>query len=98
MTESRTEVSPTPRPHGTFLSKENVPLSHESRPSDGWLRSPAWIDGGVNPPRFYHSHAEIEEVRNTYLHADDREFTVEQLLLDFAEEQGWVGIKNGCDK
>lgn len=81
MTESRTEVSPTPRPHGTFLSKENVPLSHESRPSDGWLRSPAWIDGGVNPPRFYHSHAEIEE-----------------LLLDFAEEQGWVGIKNGCDK
>lgn len=50
------------------------------RPSEGWLRNPAWIgayflsylyccvvdsslllDGGVNPPRFYHSHEEIDE-------------------------------------
>ncbi|KAF9245415.1 hypothetical protein BU15DRAFT_71167 [Melanogaster broomeanus] len=34
-----------------------------SRPSDGWLRNPAWIDGGVNPPCFYISHQEIEETR-----------------------------------
>ncbi|KAF8835086.1 hypothetical protein BDN67DRAFT_992531 [Paxillus ammoniavirescens] len=29
----------------------------------GWLRSPAWIDGGVDPPRFYVSCEEIEETR-----------------------------------
>ncbi|KAG2131759.1 hypothetical protein DEU56DRAFT_914323 [Suillus clintonianus] len=77
--ESWTEVSPTPRRHGAFLSdKENVPLPREPRPSDGWLRNPAWIDGGVNPPCFYHSHAEIEEVcRNTYLQADDSDFAIE---------------------
>ncbi|KAH6880189.1 hypothetical protein BKA70DRAFT_1126817 [Coprinopsis sp. MPI-PUGE-AT-0042] len=31
------------------------------RPSDGWLRNPAWIDGALNPPRYYYSREEIEE-------------------------------------
>lgn len=30
------------------------------RPSAGWLRNPAWIDGGVNPPKYYFSHEEID--------------------------------------
>jgi len=50
---------------------------NSQRPSEGWLRQPAWIgtslhlysvfraeissDGGVNPPRFYYSHEEIDE-------------------------------------
>ncbi|KAF9463063.1 hypothetical protein BDZ94DRAFT_1309169 [Collybia nuda] len=35
--------------------------NHALRPSEGWLRNPAWMDGGVNPPRFYHSHEEIQD-------------------------------------
>ncbi|KAF9473267.1 hypothetical protein BDN70DRAFT_886009 [Pholiota conissans] len=31
------------------------------RVSEGWLRNPAWIDGGINPPRFYHSQEEIND-------------------------------------
>ncbi|TFY76974.1 hypothetical protein EWM64_g7042 [Hericium alpestre] len=34
----------------------NVPL-----PSEGWLRNPAWVDGGVNPPHFYTTAAEIQD-------------------------------------
>ncbi|KIJ94158.1 hypothetical protein K443DRAFT_110911, partial [Laccaria amethystina LaAM-08-1] len=30
------------------------------RPSDFWLKNPAWIDGAIDPPHFYHSHEEIE--------------------------------------
>ncbi|KAL6303693.1 hypothetical protein BKA93DRAFT_817976 [Sparassis latifolia] len=26
-----------------------------------WLREPAWIDGGVNSPHFYHTHAKIAD-------------------------------------
>ncbi|KAH7903888.1 hypothetical protein BJ138DRAFT_965420, partial [Hygrophoropsis aurantiaca] len=28
-------------------------------PSEQWLNSPAWIDGGINPPRFYATQKEI---------------------------------------
>ncbi|KAG2130852.1 hypothetical protein DEU56DRAFT_814656 [Suillus clintonianus] len=35
--------------------------NNAQRPSDGWLRNPAWIDGGVNPPRYYRTHHEIAE-------------------------------------
>ncbi|KAI9059855.1 hypothetical protein FKP32DRAFT_1578952 [Trametes sanguinea] len=38
--------------------KENAP-DGGSQPSAGWMKQPAWIDGGVDPPRFYHSHEEI---------------------------------------
>ncbi|KAG1751308.1 uncharacterized protein EDB91DRAFT_1078121 [Suillus paluster] len=59
----QTEMLPTPQCHGVFLSnKENSPLPCDPHPSDAWLRNPTWIDGGVNPPYFYHSHTEIEEV------------------------------------
>ncbi|KAH7903026.1 hypothetical protein BJ138DRAFT_1198541, partial [Hygrophoropsis aurantiaca] len=34
-------------------------------PSEYWLKNPAWVDGGVNPPRFYHSHEEINRDRLT---------------------------------
>ncbi|KAH7905568.1 hypothetical protein BJ138DRAFT_1118354 [Hygrophoropsis aurantiaca] len=30
-------------------------------PLEGWLRNPAWIDGGVNLPQFYPSHQEIND-------------------------------------
>jgi len=41
--ETGTEVTSTHR-HGAFLSdKENVSLSRESRPSDGWLGNRVWI-------------------------------------------------------
>ncbi|KAH7903729.1 hypothetical protein BJ138DRAFT_1120100 [Hygrophoropsis aurantiaca] len=30
-----------------------------SRPSENWLKSPSWIDGGVDPPRFYSSQEEM---------------------------------------
>ncbi|KAJ8585723.1 hypothetical protein M405DRAFT_910709 [Rhizopogon salebrosus TDB-379] len=78
--ESQVEVSPTPRRRGTLLcDKENAPLPCNPPPSDGWLRNPAWIDGGVNPPRFYTSHEEIEEARRNaggYLQLDDGNFPV----------------------
>jgi len=68
--------TPTPndenRSSTTLVSNPNV-----QRPSEGWLQQPAWIgmfcvlvvsfsaeislDGGVNPPRFYYSHEEIDE-------------------------------------
>ncbi|KIJ90739.1 hypothetical protein K443DRAFT_657906 [Laccaria amethystina LaAM-08-1] len=40
-----------------------LPTSHPDYqcPSEAWLKNPAWIDGGVNPPRFYYSHEEINE-------------------------------------
>ncbi|KAJ7229586.1 hypothetical protein C8J57DRAFT_1251772 [Mycena rebaudengoi] len=31
------------------------------RPSDGWLKNPAYMDGGVNPPRFYYTNDEIAQ-------------------------------------
>ncbi|GLB45420.1 hypothetical protein LshimejAT787_2500090 [Lyophyllum shimeji] len=43
----------------------NVPL--QRRPaSQGWLQKPSWIDGGVNPPQFYHSHEEINHTLIAY--------------------------------
>ncbi|EDR02051.1 uncharacterized protein LACBIDRAFT_332644 [Laccaria bicolor S238N-H82] len=30
------------------------------RPSEFWLKNPAWIDGAIDPPHFYGSHEEIE--------------------------------------
>ncbi|KAF9538414.1 hypothetical protein CPC08DRAFT_606382, partial [Agrocybe pediades] len=30
-------------------------------PSEAWLRRPAWIDGGIYPPRFYTSEAMMDE-------------------------------------
>ncbi|KAI8996314.1 hypothetical protein BD414DRAFT_534026 [Trametes punicea] len=39
-------------------NKENTPEGG-SQPSASWMKQPAWIDGAVNPPRFYHSHEEI---------------------------------------
>ncbi|KAM6503893.1 hypothetical protein JOM56_000836 [Amanita muscaria] len=32
----------------------------ESDTSEGWLRNPAWIDGGLDPPKYYYSHEEID--------------------------------------
>ncbi|KAJ7870011.1 hypothetical protein B0H13DRAFT_1896382 [Mycena leptocephala] len=29
------------------------------RPSAGWLVNPAWIDGGLDPPQFYHTQEDI---------------------------------------
>ncbi|KAK7688693.1 hypothetical protein QCA50_008231 [Cerrena zonata] len=41
-------------------SSQDWRRSAPSQPaSAGWTRKPAWIDGGVNPPRFYHSEEEI---------------------------------------
>lgn len=34
--------------------------------SEAWLRQPAWIDGGVEPPQFYVSHEEINETLVAY--------------------------------
>ncbi|KAI0048884.1 hypothetical protein FA95DRAFT_1557461 [Auriscalpium vulgare] len=30
-------------------------------PSLGWLQNPAYVDGGVDPPRFYHTQAQIND-------------------------------------
>ena len=46
----------------------------------GYYVTDVAIDGGVNPPRFYTSHEEIEEARRSaggYLQLDDGNFPVE---------------------
>ncbi|GBE83748.1 predicted protein [Sparassis crispa] len=48
-------LSTSPRSSSTQPQLNNECLT----PSEGWLREPAWIDGGVKPPHFYHTHAEI---------------------------------------
>ncbi|EDR02921.1 uncharacterized protein LACBIDRAFT_331920 [Laccaria bicolor S238N-H82] len=55
-------------PQGSIYNKddaENHPLisrnANDQRPSEGWLRNPVWIDDGVNPPCFYHSHQEVND-------------------------------------
>ncbi|KII87546.1 hypothetical protein PLICRDRAFT_163749 [Plicaturopsis crispa FD-325 SS-3] len=50
-------VTPS-RSASNVRNKEN--MNAPPRPSNGWLRNPAWIDGGVNPPQFYHSREEID--------------------------------------
>ncbi|KAF8804697.1 hypothetical protein BYT27DRAFT_7107079 [Phlegmacium glaucopus] len=55
-------------PPFTQATNGNPPAPHTDepaprdlrRPSEGWLRNPAWIDGGINPPVYYLSHEEIE--------------------------------------
>ncbi|KAF9229200.1 hypothetical protein BS17DRAFT_762875 [Gyrodon lividus] len=43
----------------TIRNHAAAPSTSQASPSEGWLNNPAWIDGGVNPPCFYHSKDEI---------------------------------------
>ncbi|EDR02066.1 uncharacterized protein LACBIDRAFT_332670 [Laccaria bicolor S238N-H82] len=47
-------------PRNTQDVDANTATGETQRPSAGWLRNPAWIDGGVNPPKYYFSHEEID--------------------------------------
>ncbi|KAF9470981.1 hypothetical protein BDN70DRAFT_939282 [Pholiota conissans] len=48
-----------PRPAST--AAQSVDSDELLQVSEGWLRDLAWIDGGINPPRFYHSQEEIND-------------------------------------
>ncbi|EDR00505.1 uncharacterized protein LACBIDRAFT_334128 [Laccaria bicolor S238N-H82] len=47
-------------PRETQHVNTDTAIGDVRRPSAGWLRNPAWIDGGVNPPKYYFSHEEID--------------------------------------
>ncbi|KIM71956.1 hypothetical protein PILCRDRAFT_93651 [Piloderma croceum F 1598] len=54
------------RPHCPNISPAEVvedmfyvPLVSPRHPSEFWLNNPAWIDGAIDPPHFYHTRADI---------------------------------------
>ncbi|KJA18856.1 hypothetical protein HYPSUDRAFT_144459 [Hypholoma sublateritium FD-334 SS-4] len=56
----------TPPPTYVATYAEVVAGNFRRPPSAGWLRNPAWIDGGINPPRYYYSHEEIDDDIRTF--------------------------------
>ncbi|KAG6848074.1 hypothetical protein H0H93_003638 [Arthromyces matolae] len=58
---SSTADVPPPSYNDPRNDPRNDPQSiHYQRPSEYWLRNPGWIDGAVNPPRFYYTNDDID--------------------------------------
>ncbi|KAG6904417.1 hypothetical protein DXG01_010072, partial [Tephrocybe rancida] len=68
---------PPPLTPSAIGNKENRPTVPRAprKPSDGWMKTLGWIDGGVNPPIFFYTEDDIRETLNYY--APDHPFLQE---------------------
>ncbi|KAF9225177.1 hypothetical protein BS17DRAFT_801307 [Gyrodon lividus] len=72
-----------------------TPSTSQASPSEGWLNNPAWIDGGVNPPCFYHSKDEIAAVLRAAFLIEEPGHLISICMIQTVPEKS---LTNGCAK